>query len=130
MSKKTGLFLLVVIIILIAVYTIFVLVNNARIDMEYNAFLNNPDQHIGQVVHLKGQTYKVEDKGADEYAMYVFTRKKEYEYDDDLIYVNSYTGKDIKNDQVISFKAQMVGITTFTKKNGEQIKIPEFEQAQ
>lgn len=127
MKVKRTYLIFSVAVLIITLFIVFTFVKDVEIDLEYQKMMDNSGEYLNRTFNLKGQSFEVVDEGDNKYSMYLFTRKKELEYDDDVIYLTGYTGENVKNEQIISCKAVFVGMTGFTLKSGESRQIPELQ---
>jgi hypothetical protein len=125
-DKRRYLFLTLAVLILV-LFIVFSVIRDVATDLEYEKMMENSGKYINRTFNIKGQTFEVMAEGSNNYSMYVFTRKKELEYDDDVIYLTGYIADNVKNGDVIACKAVLTGMTTFTKESGEQMQIPQLQ---
>ncbi len=126
-KDKRVYFFLTLAVLILALYIVFTVVMDVGTDIEYAKMMEHSGDYLDKTFNITGQAFEVMTEGDDNYSMYVFTRKKELEYDDDVIYLTGYTKGNVKNEEIISCKGVFTGMADFTKGDGETIQIPQLQ---
>jgi len=95
--------------------------------ISYDDLMRNNENHVGEIIYLKGQILQVQKIYGDTYALRIATDKEEFfGYIDDIVYVN-YAGPRVLEEDVVEVWGTVKGLKEYTAVLGNVVTIPEVD---
>ena len=101
-------------------------IKNSASPISYDELMRNSDDYVGDIVYKRGEILQASERRTDKYVLRVATKRSEYGYYEDIIWVE-YEGDRLLEGDIIDVWGESKGIETYSALLGNQVTIPKID---